>query len=149
MAAAALAFAVTHSTELFAYGLIEQRSGRIDPTVFITLGLFAATEWVVFVVVGTPIAYYPSRAIYKVSIKWKSETYFLCMLASISLAVMALPLCAGVSFIASPDADAPSYLNRCLEYLFPMAVAGALGGHVFWRRIGHSVANRPLADHFS
>ena len=150
LAVAAIAFSIAHSTELFVISLISMPTTKIDPTAFITLGFVSVTECIVFIAIGGPIAYFPSRLVFYFIRKRQKTSSIVCAYSSICIAILALPICAAVSRLIALDSDGPSYFNRCLEYSLPMVIAGAIGGHVFWQSLRRETASkRPVADVFS
>jgi hypothetical protein len=149
LSAAALTFSLTHSAELFLIGLVAHHSASIDSTVFITLSAFTILEWIVFVTIGGPISYVPSRAIYRLFRKRAWDSYLNSILCCLFVAAAALPLCAAVPFFIFPSPDEPpSYLYLCIEFFLPMTISGALGGHVFWVGVGDKASDRSIADQF-
>ena len=131
LSGAAFVFGLTHAVQFFAestyrYGLAPP---RIDG--LLTLLFFEGIESLIFFIVAVVAVLLPARIadnhISPSTTKMVSLFGWLGALAGVTY----LPLCAGVSASILPSIDDPTYLQRCVEYLLPMTLAGMIGGRLF------------------
>ncbi|MGH6890026.1 MAG: hypothetical protein ACREHF_12670 [Rhizomicrobium sp.] len=132
MILSAIIFAISHAIQLLVYGLIVQRSFKIDPTGFLVLAPYAAIEALVFFVVGYAVGYLPSRWAVRLLEAHRSGASWY-VLSGMVMGLVFLPLCASIPFFLIPLSDEPGYLHRCFEFAIPMMLAGAFGGFYYWR----------------
>lgn len=131
LAGAALAFGLSHAGQALVvsasrYGLSHPRFDAL-----LSLSFFELLEAIIFFIVAVVAALLPAKVadsyISVPTTKMVSLFGWLGALAGVTY----LPLCAGVSASILPSIDDPTYLQRCIEYLLPMALAGIVGGRLF------------------
>lgn len=131
---AAIVFGVTHGVQILIVGMIKNHSLSFNPSGLIVLSLFEAIQSFVFFVIGVVAAYIPCRALeYVLRNTPTSKRFVISITVGVSLGILFLPLCAGVSYFKFHEADSPSYLARCAEFALPMIIAGMFGSYAFWR----------------
>lgn len=126
-----MAFSLAHAIE--AIGLSVFRDGVVHPhlNALLPLSFFELIEALIFLVVGMVMVFIPARVADKYIGRPTAGTANLFFYLGAVAGVTYLPLCAGISTSILPSLDDPSYLQRCLEYLFPMVIAGMAGGYIF------------------
>jgi len=131
LAGAALAFGFSHAVQALVvsasrYGLSHPRFDAL-----LSLTFFEVIESIIFFIVALVAVLLPARVadrhISPSTTKMASLFGWLGALAGVTY----LPLCAGVSASILPSIDDPTYLQRCIEYLLPMMLAGIVGGRLF------------------
>jgi hypothetical protein len=124
-------FVLSHLFQTVAMGVVSQRALTIDPTLVFYLLVSGFLEGLVFFVMGWPVAYLPVYLMSRLRSVSGRRMLAVCVFVGIVLGLISLPLCAFVPFfvLRSP----PTYLARCIEYAYPMTIAGAIGGYAFWR----------------
>lgn len=143
-----LVFVLAHLFQTVAMNVISQRTLTIDPAITFSLLVYGFVEGLVFFMIGWPVAYGPvslMSRLRKVSGRRMLAVY---AFVGVILGLVSLPLCAYVPFVVlrSP----PAYLARCIEYAYPMTIAGAIGGYSFWRFSRRTAQFSELvADQFS
>ena len=141
LAGAALAFGLSHAIQAMVvsasrYGLTHPRFDAL-----LSLSFFELIESIVFFIVAVVAVIIPSW-VAKIYIKPStSKTVNLFGLLGALAGLTYLPLCAGVSASILPSIDDPTYLERCMEYLLPMMLAGMTGGYLFGSCSAASQAN--------
>jgi len=131
LSGATLAFGVIHAIQTIAVGMFRNESLSMRADGLFALAFFELIEGSIFFVIGIVMALVPARVADKyISRSSMGAANFFCWLGALA-GITYLPLCAGISTSIMPSIDDPSYLQRCLEYLLPMVIAGMTGGHVF------------------
>ena len=129
---AGFAFALVHVAEILRGSFKFNNISNIYISAVITLIIFAFLEIVVFVSIGWPFAYVPSRMLEHFFGNRRHGVSF-CIFVGIAMGLFFLPLCAALAFVVLPPPNGFSYFERCVEFFLPMGVAGASGGYVMWR----------------
>jgi len=131
LSGAALVFGATHAVD--ALILSAFRDGVSSPhfSALLSLSFFEAVEVLIFFVIGMFAAFAPVRVADKYIDRSATGVGNMFVWLGLLAGLTYLPLCAGVSAMIMPSVDDPGYLQRCLEYLLPMATAGVTGGHIF------------------
>lgn len=117
---------------MFVVSLIKHPYGNIDPTSFITLGIYELIQSSAFATIGGLVAFYPSKFLASMRNNM-SPAGLLNPLSGLLMGVVFLPLCAGLAYSLFHEPDSPSFLTRCAEFILPMIISGAVGGYVFSR----------------
>lgn len=131
LSGAAIGFGLTHAIQAIVVSVF--RDGVIHPRfdALLSLSFFELIEALIFFLVGIVMVLIPAWLADKYIDRSKAGTINLFCWLGVLAGVTYLPLCAGVSTSILPSVDDPSYLQRCLEYLLPMAIAGVVGGYIF------------------
>jgi hypothetical protein len=136
MSCAAAAFGPIHVIELIIASIPNTDLSNVKLIAFITATFVGILESAVFLLIGLVVAYVPWR-LFATSILAQEPSRLVAFTMSGVLAgILFLPFCAAVSFFITYEPDAPRYLSRCAEFAFPMMVAGAVGGYVFFYYLG-------------
>ena len=129
--AAALAFGLVHGAETLAvssyrYEVIYPRFDTV-----LVLASFELLQALIFFAVGMVAALAFAR-LFDSHLAPTSTAHPLrfCSLGALA-GLIFLPLCAAVSVSIMPEQGDPTYLQRCAEYLLPMAGAGIFGCYIF------------------
>lgn len=131
LSGAALAFGLTHASQAIAVSVFRDGMAHPHLSAFLSLSFFEVVESLIFLVIGIVIVLIPARVADNYIDRSTAGTVSLfCCLGALA-GMTYLPLCAGISTVILPSADDPTYLQRCLEYLLPMAIAGVTGGYIF------------------
>ena len=106
---------------------------------------------VVFLILGWPLAYWPSRfAAYVAERAGQRYSLLIRVLFGALIGLLFVPLCAGIHFMIFHGSDNSSYLARCTLFSLPMVVSGATGGWTFWLcGRGRNGIDASIADEFS
>lgn len=117
---------------MFVVSIIKNPYGSVDPTSFITLGVFELLQSSVFAAIGGLLVFYPSKFLASMRNN-KTPAGLLNPLSGLLMGVVFLPLCAGLAYSLFHEPDSPSFLGRCAEFMWPMTISGAVGGYMFSR----------------
>jgi hypothetical protein len=131
LSGAALVFGLTHAVQAIAVSVF--RDGVVHPRLdaLLSLSFFELIEALIFFVIGMVMVLVPARVADNYIGRSAAGTVNLFCWLGVLAGITYLPLCAGISTSILPSADDPTYLQRCLEYLLPMVIAGAAGGYIF------------------
>ena len=143
---ASIVFAVMHGLVVLINGGILNDIIGVNLSGFIMLIPFEVLHALVFFVFCYVLLNFPVFYLTKnIAIGRKN-----CIITGILFGVLFTPLAASVGYYIFLDSDSPSYWERCIEFISPMAISGAIGGFIFWRRAGSEMAsNKSVADLFS
>jgi hypothetical protein len=107
-------------------------------------------ESAIFFLAGWPLAYAPVYLTNIVLDRPGLRGLAAYAVAGLLLGIIFLPVCASVPFIALRSVVDPTYSARCIEFAYPMAIAGIIGGYAFWRFARRTAQNdERIADQFS
>lgn len=131
LAGAALAFGLTHTVQAIVVTMFRDGVAYPHLNAHLSLSFFGMVEVLIFFIIGIIMVLIPARvADNYVGRSTAGMVSLFCLLGALA-GVTYLPLCAGISTAIMPSVDDPSYLQRCLEYLIPMVIAGSTGGYIF------------------
>lgn len=150
IAGAATAFGIVHGVERVGAGFINIDGSHINPTALMTLVIMELLQSIIFVIIGFPIAYIPSRFLATLIENKRAGRIFVYISSGILVGLLFLPLCASIPFLLFYEQGDPSYFGRCIEFSLPLTIAGALGGYIFSRCAHVASGNlETVTDHFS
>jgi hypothetical protein len=146
---AAMVFSLAHVFQTLAMSQISEGSFRVDFSGVPVLAGNGLAEAMVFFAVGWVGSYGPAYAASRYLGRARRHRLSAYALVGLLLGLAALPICASVAFFAPHLGLPSSYPARCVEFAYPMAIAGLVGGYAFWRFTRDVARNRQrLADHF-
>jgi len=127
---AAIIFGFVHGAQLLVTDRLKFGHLPIYPSAWFTIIFFEIIQLMVFIIIGLMLIHPISRVF--IFLVDRSFGYMQFALLGAALGIFFLPLCAAVAFLPLYDPDNPSYWARCVEFFFPMIIAGLFGGYGFW-----------------